>query len=161
MKSKGFTFIELLSVISIIGILAAVAVPAYTDYLKRSKVAEGIILSNAVMKNIADFYAYRGAFPQSNASLDLPSPEMLQGDYVKQIEVNQGVVNVQFSPNTFYQSEIDYWLSIRPALVKDAPINGVVSWICGYAAAPEALQVIGDNKTSIPQDLLPMACWNN
>jgi len=163
MKShQGFTFIELMAVVSIIGILAAVAIPAYTNYLDRAKVAEGIILANAVSKNVTDFYAHRGTFPQSNFSLDLPAAETLQGKYVKQIQVNNGVVNVQFMAEAFRGTdEQTLWLSLRPALVEQMPITGIVGWICGYATAVNGLQVIGENRTTIPQALLPMVCWQD
>lgn len=163
MKShQGFTFIELMAVVSIIGVLAAVAIPAYTNYLDRTKVAEGIILANAISKNVADFYAYRGTFPKSNFSLDLPKSELLHGKYVEQIQVDHGVVNVQFMAGAFRSNnEQALWLSLRPVIVEQMPVNSVVGWICGYAMAANGLQVIGENRTNIPQDLLPMVCWQD
>ncbi len=64
-KSYGFTLIELMFVIAIIGILAAIAIPQYTDYMKRAKVSEAFILSTTITKAVTHYYAYHGRFPKN------------------------------------------------------------------------------------------------
>ncbi|MEO7200362.1 MAG: prepilin-type N-terminal cleavage/methylation domain-containing protein, partial [Dokdonella sp.] len=65
---KGFTLIELMIVVAIIAILAAIAIPAYQDYLVRSQVSEGATLSDGAKTAVAEYYANHGKFPPSNIS---------------------------------------------------------------------------------------------
>ena len=64
---KGFTLIELMIVVAIIGILAAVALPAYKDYTVRTKVSEVILAASAAKNTIAEFYNVKGSIPASGA----------------------------------------------------------------------------------------------
>ena len=88
---KGFTLIELMIVIAIIGILAAIAIPAYQDYTIRSKVAEGLNLAGAAKLAVAETYDSEGRFKAgNNASYGLPQSTSINGNYVTSVAISDG-----------------------------------------------------------------------
>ncbi|EMT4631366.1 pilin [Neisseria gonorrhoeae] len=90
---KGFTLIELMIVIAIVGILAAVALPAYQDYTARAQVSEAILLAEGQKSAVTEYYLNHGEWPKDNASAGVAStPTDIKGKYVQKVEVNNGVV---------------------------------------------------------------------
>jgi type IV pilus assembly protein PilA len=101
MKSmqKGFTLIELMIVVAIIAILAAIAIPAYQDYLVRSQVSEGSVLADGSKTAMAEFYSNTGHFPSNNASAGLATATSIKGQYVSEVNVGtaQGKITVSYA----------------------------------------------------------------
>ncbi|ENW8150718.1 pilin, partial [Neisseria gonorrhoeae] len=95
---KGFTLIELMIVIAIVGILAAVALPAYQDYTARAQVSEAILLAEGQKSAVTEYYLNHGIWPKDNTSAGVASSSSIKGKYVEKVEVNNGVVTAQMKP---------------------------------------------------------------
>ena len=93
---KGFTLIELMIVVAIIAILAAIAIPAYQDYVVRSQVSEGLSLADGSKTAIAEFYSNNGHFPANNQSAGLAAAGSITGKYVKTVTVAGGLITVAY-----------------------------------------------------------------
>ncbi|MEY6460436.1 pilin, partial [Neisseria gonorrhoeae] len=83
---KGFTLIELMIVIAIVGILAAVALPAYQDYTARAQVSEAILLAEGQKSAVTEYYPNHGKWPEDNTSAGVASASEIKGKYVKEVE---------------------------------------------------------------------------
>ncbi|ENX4635455.1 pilin, partial [Neisseria gonorrhoeae] len=94
---KGFTLIELMIVIAIVGILAAVALPAYQDYTARAQVSEAILLAEGQKSAVTEYYLNHGEWPKDNTSAGVASSDKIKGKYVKQVEVKNGVVTAEMA----------------------------------------------------------------
>jgi len=99
-QQKGFTLIELMIVIAIIGILAAIAIPAYQDYTIRSKVSEGLNLAGAAKLAVAETYDSNGGYPTGdNQSYGLPIAASIAGNYVASVGIatgGNGVITITY-----------------------------------------------------------------
>ncbi len=93
----GFTLIELMIVVAIIGILAAIAIPAYQDYTKRTHVAEGMTLAGGAKTALAEFYMNNGRFPPSNESAGLADATDIKGNAVDQVDAADGVIEISYN----------------------------------------------------------------
>ncbi|HFC2910010.1 TPA: pilin, partial [Neisseria gonorrhoeae] len=95
---KGFTLIELMIVIAIVGILAAVALPAYQDYTARAQVSEAILLAEGQKSAVTEYYPNHGKWPEDNGDAGVASPaDKIKGKYVQKVEVAKGVVTAEMA----------------------------------------------------------------
>ncbi|EPH8196634.1 pilin, partial [Neisseria gonorrhoeae] len=110
---KGFTLIELMIVIAIVGILAAVALPAYQDYTARAQVSEAILLAEGQKSAVTEYYLNNGIWPKDNASAGVAStPTDIKGKYVQKVEVNNGVVTATMASSNVNKEIKDKRLSL-------------------------------------------------
>ena len=155
MKSQGFTLIELMIVVAIIGILAGIAIPAYQDYTIRSQVVEAFSLASELKPSIQDYRKEHGRLPATNADAGVPEPQLLIGNYVSRIDVVDGAVHIAFGQlaNANLKGSV---ITLQPLVVKDSPASPM-SWRCGRREIPEGMEALGDNRTTVDNKYVPAA----
>jgi type IV pilus assembly protein PilA len=142
---KGFTLIELMIVVAIIGILAAIAIPAYQDYTIRAQVTEGLNLASDLKAAIGEIYADKGKGSVINSGdLGIPDATYKTGKYVKQINVDQGTIEITYGLQANKNIE-----NKKLTLVPTTNKNQDVVWTCGGAG------------TTLADKYLPSSCRGN
>jgi len=146
---KGFTLIELMIVIAIIGILAAIAIPAYQDYTIRSKVSEGLNMAGAAKLAVAETFDSQGLFMTTNPSYGLPAAASISATYVSAIDAasggNDGVIHIFYRPISGKVPSNGEVL-----LTPDTSQPGAMAWVCSSSGA----------TTPIDPRFLPANCRN-
>ncbi|HEZ4048878.1 TPA: pilin [Neisseria meningitidis] len=159
---KGFTLIELMIVIAIVGILAAVALPAYQDYTARAQVSEAILLAEGQKSAVTEYYLNHGEWPKNNTSAGVASSATdIKGKYVQSVEVKNGVVTA-----TMASSGVNKEIQGRKLSLWAKRQAGSVKWFCGQpvtrnAKAANADDVKADtaaNGKQIDTKHLPSTC---
>ena len=128
---KGFTLIELMIVVAIIGILAAIALPAYQDYTARAQMSEAMVLADGQKGAVTEYYADKGVFPGSNASAGIADAASIAGKYVAQVAVGtSGVITATMKASQVAAGIKSATLSLEPN-----PGSGSVTWTCTSSAS--------------------------
>ena len=131
-KQQGFTLIELMIVVAIIGILAAIAIPAYQDYTIRAQVSEGLNLASGAKAAVSEYFMDRGVLPLNNAEAGISTAASIAGNYVRTVTVANGVITAQFSNGAPQQANLV--LNNAQLLLTPTTAAGSVDWDCGTGA---------------------------
>ncbi|HGG9949783.1 TPA: pilin [Neisseria meningitidis] len=156
---KGFTLIELMIVIAIVGILAAVALPAYQDYTARAQVSEAILLAEGQKSAVTEYYLNHGIWPGDNSSAGVATSSKIKGKYVKSVEVKNGVVTAEMKSSGVNKEiqgkKLSLWAKRQ---------DGSVKWFCGQPvernakATADAVTAATPDTDKINTKHLPSTC---
>lgn len=138
-QQKGFTLIELMIVVAIIGILASIALPAYQSYSIRAQVSEGLSLTGPIKSGVIEYVNDYGAFPSDNDEAALHAATAYQGNYVSEISVSGAVISVRYGnlANAAINGETVTLTAVNS--------QGSMSWDCASGGV-------------IPEIYLPSSC---
>ncbi|HEZ7159612.1 TPA: pilin [Neisseria meningitidis] len=136
---KGFTLIELMIVIAIVGILAAVALPAYQDYTARAQVSEAILLAEGQKSAVTEYYLNHGEWPGNNTSAGVATSTDIKGKYVQSVEVKNGVVTA-----TMASSNVNNEIKGKKLSLWAKRQDGSVKWFCGQPVTRTANNTAND-----------------
>ncbi|ENV5098897.1 pilin [Neisseria gonorrhoeae] len=152
---KGFTLIELMIVIAIVGILAAVALPAYQDYTARAQVSEAILLAEGQKSAVTEYYLNHGEWPENNTSAGVASSSSIKGKYVKEVKVAKGVVTA-----TMNSSNVNNEIKGKRLSLWAKRQDGSVKWFCGQPVKRESNNDVTDDAADngIETKHLPSTC---
>ncbi|HFC6149490.1 TPA: pilin [Neisseria meningitidis] len=153
---KGFTLIELMIVIAIVGILAAVALPAYQDYTARAQVSEAILLAEGQKSAVTEYYLNHGIWPGDNSSAGVATSSEIKGKYVEKVEVAKGVITA-----TMLSTGVNKEIQGKKLSLWAKRQAGSVKWFCGQPvqrAKADADAVTAAANKKIDTKHLPSTC---
>jgi len=128
-KQQGFTLIELMIVVAIIGILAAIAIPAYSDYTIRAQVSEGLTLAGGAKAAVSEFTMDRGAFPTDNNEAGISAATDISGKYTTSVTAANGLITVVYGGIDGHPE-----IATEDLVLSAVTTAGSVVWACPAAS---------------------------
>ena len=146
---KGFTLIELMIVIAIVGVLAVVALPAYQDYTARAQMSEALTLAEGQKSAVVEYYSDKGTFPSSNADAGIAAASTITGKYVKSVSVSSvsGTTPTANITATMKSSGVNKDISGKTLILEGKQNAGSFDWTC--------------KKGTVEDKFLPSSCRGN
>ena len=124
---KGFTLIELMIVVAIIAILAAIAIPAYQDYTIRAQISDGLSLASGSKTAVAEYYQNRGAYPTNNSLAGVAAGGSIVGNFVTGTVIADGVITVT------YGNSANAKIAASTVILSPTDRGGSMEWDCTSA----------------------------
>jgi type IV pilus assembly protein PilA len=137
---QAFTLIELMIVVAIIGILAAIAIPAYQNYIIRAQVSEGLTLSATAKMAVSEYYVDRGVWPDDNDEAGLTDKHEIVGNYTEHVSIESNVIEIKYGHGS-HAAIFDE--KIELTAVNNA---GSISWSCASAGVIQPEHIPGTCK---------------
>lgn len=140
---KGFTLIELMIVIAIVGILAAVALPAYQDYTARAQMSEALTLAEGQKAAVVEYYSDNGTFPANNTSAGIAASNTITGKYVATVNISSNASTATIT-STMKSSGVNNDIKGKTLTLEGKQNSGSFSWEC--------------KKGTVDDKFLPSSC---
>jgi type IV pilus assembly protein PilA len=155
-RQAGFTWIELVMVLAVIGILALMAIPSMQEGQLRKQVKEGLALADVAKSGVQAAYGLSGEWPVDNKAAGLPDPDKIVGTLVSAVQVDRGAITVTYGNNA---SKVlaGKQITLRPAVVPEQTVVPI-AWLCHGASVPKGMVVYGVDRTDLTNPMLPVEC---
>lgn len=155
-RSAGFTWIELVLVLAVVGILVAMTIPGMQDTALRKQVKEGLALADLAKAGVQKAWSLAGEMPADNAAAGIPPRDKIVGNVVKEVSVEAGAITLTYGNNA--SKNLDgKRVTLRPAVVPGQP-TVPIAWLCHEVPVPAGMELKGENRTDVGSPQLPVEC---